>query len=364
MPRDVNSKQKLLYLCPDYVPPAGGIRVIYRHVDILRRHGYQAFVVHERQGFRCRWFPNDTPVLGWTGRVYGQDVSLLQRAGRHIRRGLRDVPVEHTFLQLQEPPRFPIGFDDVVVVPEMFGPYLTQIAPGIPKVIFNQNAYFTFKAYPADPQRFVSPYRHSDVVATFVISEDSRRFIEYAFPEARVYRVRWSLDSTRFRPDHKKKPRISYMPRRGAADATHVLSTLAARGALDGYEIVQIEGLDEDGVAACLRASLIFLSLGYHEGLPLPPAEAMACGAIVVGYDGFGGREYMLPEFAFPVPAADLMAFAETLERVLALHEERPEELRRRAVQAATFIRDHYSAQLEEEELLAAWRDVLNEIGS
>jgi len=360
----VNPKQKLLYLCPDYVRPAGGIRVIYRHVDILRRHGYQAFVVHERQGFRCEWFPSDTPVLGWTRRVHGQDMSFLQRAERHIRRGLRDVPAAKMFLQLHEPPCFPIGFGDVVVIPEMFGPFLTQIVPGVPKVIFNQNAYFTFKQYPAGPQSIVSPYRHSDVVATFVISEDSRRLVTYAFPEATLHRVRWSLDTTRFRPEYEKEPRISYMPRRGAADATHVLSTLGARGALDGYETVPIEGLDEDAVAACLRSSLIFLSLGYHEGLPLPPAEAMACGAIVVGYDGFGGREYMLPELTFPVPAADLMSFAETLERVLALHEERPEELRMRAAQAATFIRDHYSAQLEEEELLAAWRDVLGEIGS
>ena len=68
---------------------------------------------------------------------------------------------------------------------------------------------------------------------------------------------------------------------------------------LADFRIRPIVNLDETGVAACLRESLIFLSLGQHEGLPLPPAEAMACGAIVVGYDGFGGREYMRPEFGF-----------------------------------------------------------------
>jgi glycosyltransferase involved in cell wall biosynthesis len=153
------------------------------------------------------------------------------------------------------------------------------------------------------------------------------------------------------------------MNRRGAADAAHVLNALAARGCLDGYEVQAIDRLDEDRVAESLRSALVFLSLGYHEGLPKPPAEAMACGAIVVGYDGFGGREYMLPDFAFPVPTGDLRAFAGSLEQVLALNDRRPEELSERAARAATFIRERYSPEREESELLTAWGDVLDSVG-
>ena len=57
---------KLYYLCPDYDSHAGGVRVIYRHVDLLRRNGYEAFVVHERRGFRDTWFKSETPVLAWS----------------------------------------------------------------------------------------------------------------------------------------------------------------------------------------------------------------------------------------------------------------------------------------------------------
>jgi glycosyltransferase involved in cell wall biosynthesis len=352
---------RLLYLCPDYGSPSGGIRVIYRHVDVLRRNGYEAFVVHERQGFRCRWFDNETPILGWSSRRYGQDASMPQRALRLLRRGLRDVPRERLFLHLHERPSFDLEHDDVVVIPEMFGPQLAEIAPGIPKVIFNQNVYFSFKGYPADPRSIAFPYRARDVVATLVVSEDSKQFIQYAFPDVPVHRVRWSIDPFRFHVGDEKERRIAYMPRRGAADAAHVLTTLAARNALDGYEIVRIEGVNDEAVAQCLRQTLIFLSLGYHEGLPLPPAEAMACGAIVVGYDGFGGREYMLPEFSFPVPTADLMQFATTLEHVLALHEDQPERLRERSLEAAAFIAEHYSPQQEERELLSAWSSVLRQ---
>src|SRR5439155_21355896 len=36
-----------------------------------------------------------------------------------------------------------------------------------------------------------------------------------------------------------------------------------------------------------------FLTLSAAEGFGLVPLEAMAMGATVIGYDGFGGRQYM-----------------------------------------------------------------------
>jgi glycosyltransferase involved in cell wall biosynthesis len=355
---------KIYYLCPDWEPPAGGIRIIYRHVDILRRNGFDAFVVHERQGFRCRWFENDTPVLGWTRRRYGKDSALPQRAGRYVRRGMRRAATDRPFLHLQEQPSFAFEPDDVVVIPEVFGPRLADIAPGTPKVICNLSVYFTFKGYPTDPRTIDFPHRHPEVVAVFTLSEDSRRFVEYAFPATRTHRVSPGIDPQRFHPSEEKLRRISFMPRRSALDAVHVLATVAARGALDDYEIMPIDGLDEDGVAACLRKSLIFLSLGYHEGFGLPPAEAMACGAIVVGYDAFAGREYLVPELAFPVPVGDLMRFSETLERVLRLLKQRPDDLRAGGLRAAAFVAENYSPQREENELLAAWNDVFRLVKS
>lgn len=353
---------KLYYLCPDYSGHAGGIRVIYGHVDLLRRNGYEAFVVHERQGFRDTWFENETPVIAWSKRRQSTYDSFASRATRLIRRNLRRPPTA-TPLHLREPPCFAIEPTDVVVIPEVFGPDLARIAPGVPKVIFVQNPYAAFFGYPPDPRSVVPPYRHPEVVATFLTSEDTRRVMEYSFPGLKGFRVRWSLNRAHYYLDPNKVKQIAYMPRKGADDARQVLAMLACRGSLADFRIRPIVNLDETGVAACLRESLIFLSLGQHEGLPLPPAEAMACGAIVVGYDGFGGREYLLPEFAFPVPAGDRMEFARTLERVIALQREKPDELRDRATRASAFITEHLSRSREEQELLSAWEEILGALG-
>ena len=354
---------KLYYLCPDYSGNAGGIRVIYRHVDLLRSNGYDAFVVHERQGFRDTSFENETPVIAWSRHRHSVHDSLASRATRSIRRNLRRMPPPASPLHLREPPCFAIEPTDVVVIPEVFGPDLARIAPGVPKVIFVQNPYAAFFGYPADPRSVVPPYRHPEVVASFLTSEDTRRVMEYTFPGLKGYRVRWSLNRTHYHLELNKVEQIAYMPRKGADDARQVLAMLASRGSLADFRIRPIVNLDETGVAACMRESLIFLSLGQHEGLPLPPAEAMACGAIVVGYDGFGGREYMLPEFAFPVPAGDRMEFARTLERVIALQREKPDELRDRATRASAFVTELLSRSREEQELLGAWDEILGALG-
>jgi hypothetical protein len=44
----------IYYGCPDKDYPVGGIRVIYRHVDLLNRNGFDAFVLHHYYPFRCR----------------------------------------------------------------------------------------------------------------------------------------------------------------------------------------------------------------------------------------------------------------------------------------------------------------------
>jgi glycosyltransferase involved in cell wall biosynthesis len=335
----------IYYVCPDHDTPAGGIRGIYRHVDALRRNGFEAFVVHERPGFRCSWFESETPILGWSARGYELE-----------------APVDRPFLQLQGPPSFELSAADVVVVPEIYGPHIAEIAPGIPKVIFNMNVHFTFRYYSHDVkalERQASPYHHPDVVAVVVKSRQGYEYLRFAFPHARVLQVRNSFDPALFYVEEPKEPWIGYMPRRNVEDGLHVLSILALRGTLRDYEIVPIDGLDENGVAALLRRCLVFLSLGTQEGFVRPPAEAMACGAAVVGYHGNGGRELFRAEFTNVVTAGDIREFAQELEKVLRLHTQRPEELRERRRQAAEFVHQNYSPELEEMDLLSAWKEIL-----
>jgi hypothetical protein len=310
----------IYYLCPDGLEPTGGIKVIYRHVDLLNEHGREAVVVHESEGHRCTWFPNDTPV---------------------------------TSRQSWEPQA-----DDVVVIPEVYGPNAARIARGVRKVIFNQSGYLTFEGYPPDARGDETPYLDPEVVAALAISDNVAGYLRFVFPEMPVHRVRWSIDSTRFKP-LPKRPRICYMPRRHPEDATQVFNILRFRDALDGLEILPLEGMTEDQVAEAMGASILFFSYGYPEGCPLPPAEAMACGCVVVGYHGFGGREYFDPEVCFPVEAGDVIAFAAAAERALGLWAADNEGFRSMGEKARAHIAQAFDPGHEARALLDAWSAII-----
>jgi hypothetical protein len=268
----------LYHLCPDVNDPTGGIRSIYRYVDVLNELGHRAAVLHSQEPFRCTWFDNATEVR------YGGEARVLPQ--------------------------------DVLAVPEIYGPGISTLSPGVPKVILNQNAYLTFRGgYSFGGDEY--PYLHPEVIASICVSEDSRRYLGYAFPGAAVYRVIHSIPGV-FSYKATNKRLITFMPRKNPEEARQVLNVLHARGALAGWRVEPIDGMSESEVAGMLRKSAVFLSFGSPEGFGRPPVEAMKCGCYVVGYSGRGGDEYYLCEFSTRVEEGDIVGYAQAVESVLA----------------------------------------------
>jgi glycosyltransferase involved in cell wall biosynthesis len=343
----------IYYLCPDEHVPYGGVRVIYDHVDTLRRHGYHAFVLHERQGFRCTWFENSTPVAYWSSARAG-----LVGALRHLP-VLRRHATSGWVHRSRPPTDVTFGPDDYLVVPEIYGPGIGEIAPGVRKIIFNQNPYYTFVGYTLDLDDETTPYRHSDVIGVVVVSEDAAAYVRAAFPEVSITRVRPAVDPRLFYFEEEKNPQIAFMTRKFPEDVRQVVNLLKFRRRLPAaYRLVEIPDASQPEVARVLRASAIFLSFGHPEGLSLPPAEAMACGCITIGYHGMGGREYLRPDLAFPIDVGEIVKFTETVEDVAIDLSRDPGSLRERARKAATFVAEQYSPERQEGELVEFWQRV------
>ena len=313
-------------LCPDHNTPSGGVKQLYRHVDVLNRHGFSAAILHKKAGFRCTWFANHTRVETYS---------------RAIKAVMRDP---HSYL----------------VFPEIYGPEIAEYAPGVKKVIFNQSGYYTFAGYSLDPRDLQTPYLDRDLVATLVVSDDTRDYLRYVFPQLNITRLRNGIDSALFYPAGQKQPQIAFMTGKNDDDIAQVINILKFRGALAHYKLVPIANRTEAQVAAILRESAIFLHFSTQEGFALPPAEAMGCGCIVIGYDGFGGREFMHPPLAYPVPARDVLAFARTVEQVLARYAAEPTSLAEQASQAAAFIHSTYAPAHEEADIIAFWSGMRN----
>ena len=310
-----------VYFCaPDFDVPAGGLRVAYRHVDILNDAGIRAAVLHHRAGFRCSWFRNETRVVGSRDTI--------------------------------------IGPQDLVVVSEVAISLLRSLGPRHRFVVFNQNPHLMWERAPEE--EVVRYMNNPRLAAILVVSDHSLEMVRYAAPSANVVRIHNSIDPSRFFPGAPHARRVlGYMPRRGLHEAQQVLGILHGRGALEGWEVRRLEGLTEDQVAEQMRSTTVFLSLAYREGFGLPAAEAMACGAYTVGFHGFAGREYFRPEFSYPVEPGDVLALAHATADVIEREAREPGWCQTRGGAAATFIAAEYSPERERRDVVEMYSALL-----
>jgi hypothetical protein len=313
--------RRILALCPDWTFPSGGVRKIYRHVEVLNALGYRAFVGHQAAGFRCTWFESNAPI----------------------------AEKEKNW------PPDPTG--DILVCPEFVAWQMVQTTPGLPKVIFNQGAYLTFQGM---KEKFTAPpYESDEFVGTIVVSEDSRSYLNYAFPKHRVLRIHNAVDPAMFFPVENKRRQIAYMPRKMSADARQILTILQHRRSLDGFEVVAIENLTELQTAEVLRDSMIFLNFCSQEGCPVPPLEAMASGCLVIGYDGQGGREYLNDDLAIRVAEEDILGFVKAIEAAIAGFRNTPELMTQKIGRALSYVTEMHSPQRERQDIALAWQQLL-----
>lgn len=304
--------------------PAGGPQKLYRHVEILSEAGYDAFVLHDNPGFRSGWFDSTAKVI---------DIKNVE-----------------------------ICPDDIIVLSGESGSDAGELVRGARKVIFNQGAYLSFNRFNYNPEDLRAPYLDNEVIATLVVSPDSEKYLRYTFGDIKIFRIRNSVDTDLFRfvPLHEKENLIAFMPRKNGGDLLQVINILKFRGMLKNYMPLPLDGLSQKEVAENMSRAKIFITAGTNEGFGLPPAEAMATGCAVAGYDGFGGAEFVNESFAFPVPACDIIKFAQTVESLILDIQKDIEQVTQKCKRGSHFIATNFSCKNEKKDLLAAWERILS----
>lgn len=316
---------KIFYFCFSDNQSSGGNKEIYRHVDILNKHNYQAFILHTAAGFKVTWFDHHTKIIN------------LDK-----------------FKSLFDPET------DFIVFPEDYGNDILCF-PG-KKIIFNQNVYYGFHIFSL--QKPVSyPYLHPDIKGVMVVSDHNEKYLHFAYPELNIFRVYCGVNSETFafRPLSQKKKIIACNPAKRPLDISLLYHLLQSRAEqelnhLGEYEWVFIENKTEKEVAQIMQDSLIFIFLSKEEGFPLMPLEAMACGCLVIAYDVGPVTEYLSAPFLFK--PGDMPSIAESIEMIAQSDAEKMEkwEIISRANRD---VAERYSLQREEESVIAAWEAIL-----
>lgn len=296
--------------------PSGGAKQAYRHIDVLNQLGIDACFVHPTKGFRYDWFENKTRIA-------------------HI--------------------------DDVELTADDFLIY-GELVPEVPrvkgwdrcgKVVLCQNDYNALAGFRLDLMNIRWNFRESNAI--LCPSDNAVTNMKFMFPSSRVMRFRYSFDRQPWEFNANKDKLVAVMPRKRATQVDALVAVTALKWMPPGWNLGRIDGISERDVANALKRSGLFLSMSEREGFGMPPAEAMACGCIVVGYTGYGGDEFMVPGVTFPVADGDYLGMTRAMMGVFKMSEDERLEMGHKA---SVFIRSTYSSKAEVESIETAWKKI------
>lgn len=179
--------------------------------------------------------------------------------------------------------------DILVVNPSFSNQSFGWRLPGF-KVCYVQG----FNTYPLLDLRLDAYVAVSDFVATYLRTV-------YAL-DAPVIAPFINLDRLPSAPDWEQRPAHLVLPyRKGIGEAWEnswqrlrdIVATQAPH--ITFAEPISSGAIAQPELLARIGAVRYFVTLSAAEGFGLVPLEAMAMGTTVIGYDGYGGRQYMRP---------------------------------------------------------------------
>lgn len=302
------------------------MKQIYRQVELLRQVGIEAWVMHQEPGFRVSWFNSAAPVI---------DLEAFKA-----------MPLD--------PQR------DWLVFPETWVNAIPNYLPGFRKVIFNQNAYYTFGLGGSFDPHVLNLYHHNDVKAVVTVSCDNYLLLQHALglSQHSLHVLVNGIDPELFYPPAVKHRRIAFLPRKNPQDAGAVQLLAQHRPVLQAYSFYALENLSHQQLAKELRESLLFLNFGHPEGFGLPLAEAIASSCIVVGYDGLAGRDFC-HEALNAVDFGDWLGCVDHLERAVLSFEADPQGSKQQLLSWSESLRNKYSLSNEFESCRSVWMKIL-----
>ena len=237
--------QRIVYLSWPATEITGGIKLVFRHVEILREAGFDA-VVATPGGEPPQWLETTAPLL---------DVAQVGQE------------------------------DDVLAFPENHAGLLRDFAerPNR-KVVFCQNPFMVFRGLGGKRD-----YREFGVSAILAVGNLAAEFCRRRFPGLPLRTVPVMVDPAVFHFQANKKLQIALAPRKRPMEAAFVQDFFrATHPEWRAIPWIEISGRAEKEVAALLKDSAVYLSLCRFEAVPLSIMEAFACGCVVAGFTGTG----------------------------------------------------------------------------
>jgi hypothetical protein len=311
----------IYYFFPDIATHSAGIRILYRHVEVLVQHGFKASMLHVKPGFQMPDVPQ--------------------------------VPTAFTETYL------PLTADDVIVVPEPYPNVMaTARRAGARCFAIALNWDYIYGAMPAD-----SDWRALGVERVLTHSPMIADFVTWCMKLPTTV-FHWGVNPTLYHATDKISPELVYIERK--QDRIHALQNIyRSRNPRLVRDIkwTALNRLSEAEYAAIIRNAFAFLSLSRAEGLPCSHLEAMRCRTLVAGYNSVGAQRELIghgpKQNAILAETMDYVDLAMKLEPILTDLLKGDVSAIQPVIDNAYTLSQQYDRQSEEQSIIAMWREFL-----
>jgi hypothetical protein len=309
----------ILYHCPERKSKSAGIRIIYRHVEILLKHGYQVAVLHQTPGFKY----SDMP----------------------------EVPIRYA--------NQPVNRRDILVVPEGLPPVMAETAElGLRLFVIALSWSYVYPTLPDG-----TDWRAYNVERVLTHSPIIADFIAWAM-RLPVHVFQWGINPQLYYYLPQEKTRqLTYISRKavGMQELMRVLRSREERF-IDQLTWKGLADLAEADYAREVRRSAVFLNMSSAEGLCCSVLEAMRSGTLIAGFNSVGGKRELIGDGhgqnCILAENLDYITLAYKLEPLLidllADNPSRWERIRDNALATAA----PYTPEAEEQSVLAIWKNI------
>ncbi len=260
-----NGAQRIYYLCSDYSTPSWGSGLLYHHVALLRKLGFEAFILHDKSPFRLKWLDTEVPIQYIDSPDFSlapEDILIVPEVNVNdsfaVQAECRKIAfIQGSFLitaNLEEPPDYAgSGYEAMMKILPHAEIILKKYFGGIPVHVIPPFVAPYFFLYPEDVEKI--PRKNQILLYSKKDSQDYGIFKKMLLREL----SKINMDPSGPGP----------------------------------WEILELEGITNIEVALAMRQASFFVNLNTHEAFNSTVPEAMAAGCVCICYEAVGPKDFL-----------------------------------------------------------------------
>jgi len=305
------------FYCPPLNTPSGGIGVLIRMVKILKSAGYNAKIIYEPRQDQKKSYEASVKV--------NKQVNIFEKFEptwldfdysdiEFIPLGDSEVIFNDGTKVKAEP--LNLNPEDFIIIPEGFPNIMKKtMHVAAKKIILAQSWFYVLNALNTGEK-----WQNFGIQDVISVSDAITEYLNAVMPGLKIKQFSQGIDRKVFKVPEKKSekyPMIGFTGSRGPENRLKTFNIIKTFQAfyphLKWIRFVELNGLSKEEFAEKLASCAFVLYTDDIAGFGTLPLEAMASGTHVVGWNSYGGKEYVTQDNGFWTVNGEIFQTAEIM---------------------------------------------------